>query len=219
MLRSGISLLIVVLVSVPLAARQANYLPAVAAARRASDQVSQAREKAAADAQVPAPKSTAAPTPPAAQATQTPEAPRAGTTTAQGARDTTTGQKSGSEQLIEPQGFTYSAEGRRDPFVSLIGRGTTVRAGATGSRPAGIAGLGASDVALRGTMRGREGFVAILQGSDQKTYIVRPGDKLFDGTIRDISQNDMVIVQQVNDPLSLEKQREVRKVLRQTEAK
>jgi hypothetical protein len=29
----------------------------------------------------------------------------------------------------------------------------------------------------------------------------------------------MVIVQQVNDPLSLEKQREVRKVLRQIEAK
>ena len=40
-----------------------------------------------------------------------------------------------------------------------------------------------------------------------------------DGTIRTISQNDLVIVQQVNDPLSLEKQREVRKVLRQIEAK
>jgi Tfp pilus assembly protein PilP len=71
---------------------------------------------------------------------------------------------------------------------------------------------------LRGTVRSREGFVAILQGSDQKTYIVRTGDKLLDGTIQTISQNDMVIVQVVNDPLSLEKQREVRKVLRQTEA-
>ena len=36
---------------------------------------------------------------------------------------------------------------------------------------------------------------------------------------RTITQNDLVIVQQVNDPLSLEKQREVRKVLRQVEAK
>ncbi len=67
-------------------------------------------------------------------------------------------------------------------------------------------------------MRGREGFVGVLQGADQKTYIVRTGDRLFDGTIRTISQNDMVIVQQVNDPLSLEKQREVRKMLRQVEA-
>jgi hypothetical protein len=46
---------------------------------------------------------------------------------------------------------------------------------------------------------------------------VRPGDKLFDGTVRSISQNVLVILQQVNDPLSLEKQREVRKVLRQTD--
>ena len=67
-------------------------------------------------------------------------------------------------------------------------------------------------------MRGRDGFVAILEGSDKRTYIVRPGDKLFDGTIQTITQNDLVVVQQVNDPLSLAKQREVRKVLRQTEA-
>ena len=61
------------------------------------------------------------------------------------------------------------------------------------------------------------GFVGILQGADRKTYIVRAGDRLFDGTIRSITADAMVILQQVNDPLSLEKQREVRKVLRQTE--
>jgi Tfp pilus assembly protein PilP len=120
----------------------------------------------------------------------------------------------------EPAGFTYNPEGRRDPFVSLLRRGTATRAGTTGigERPPGLAGLEVAEVTLRGTVRSRDGFVAILQGVDQKTYIVRAGDKLFDGTVRTISQNDMVIVQQVNDPLSLEKQREVRKVLRQAEA-
>jgi hypothetical protein len=59
--------------------------------------------------------------------------------------------------------------------------------------------------------------VAILQGADSKTYIVRPGERLADGTIRSITSDALVILQQVNDPLSLEKQREVRKVLRQTE--
>lgn len=120
----------------------------------------------------------------------------------------------------EPQGFTYSHEGRRDPFMSLMRRGTTNQRGAIGGpRPAGLAGLGASEVTLKGTVQSRDGgFVAILQGSDQKTYIVRAGDKLLDGTIRTITQNDLVILQQVNDPLSLEKQREIRKVLRQTEA-
>ena len=120
----------------------------------------------------------------------------------------------------EPQGFTYNREGRRDPFMSLLQRGATNQRGAIGGpRPPGLAGLGAGEVTLRGTVQSRDGgFVAILQGSDQKTYIVRAGDKLLDGTIRTITQNDMVILQQVNDPLSLEKQREVRKVLRQTEA-
>jgi Tfp pilus assembly protein PilP len=121
------------------------------------------------------------------------------------------------DQLIAPPGYTYNPEGRRDPFVSLLRRGT-VPGSDSGPRPAGIAGLAVSEVTLRGTLRGREGYVGILQGADQKTYIVRPGDKLFDGTVRTVSQNDVVIVQQVNDPLSLEKQREVRKVLRQVEA-
>ena len=118
----------------------------------------------------------------------------------------------------EPPGFTYAPEGRRDPFVSLMRRGTGTRGGTVGARPAGLAGLEVAEVTLRGTVRSREGFVAMLQGADQKTYIVRAGDKLFDGTVRTISQNDMVILQQVNDPLSLDKQREVRKVLRQAEA-
>lgn len=120
---------------------------------------------------------------------------------------------------VEPPGFTYNPEGRRDPFVSLMRRGATTRSGgSSAARPAGLAGLEVAEVTLRGTVRSREGYVAILQGADQKAYIVRAGDRLFDGTVRTISQNDMVILQQVNDPLSLEKQREVRKVLRQAEA-
>lgn len=123
------------------------------------------------------------------------------------------------DQLIEPLGFAYVPEGRRDPFISLLRRGSDSRAAASGTRPSGLGGLGAEEITLRGTVRSRDGFVGILQGADQKTYIVRAGDKLYDGTIRTITQNDLVIVQQVNDPLSLEKQREVRKVLRQIEAK
>jgi Tfp pilus assembly protein PilP len=126
---------------------------------------------------------------------------------------------SATQQLIDPPGFTYNPEGRRDPFVSLLRSGGSVAGGGgTGTRPTGLPGLAVAEVTLRGTLRGREGFVGILQGADQKTYIVRAGDRLFDGTVRTVTQNDMVIVQQVNDPLSLEKQREVRKVLRQVEA-
>jgi Tfp pilus assembly protein PilP len=116
-----------------------------------------------------------------------------------------------------PAGFTYNPEGRRDPFVSLARRGLDTRT-ALGPRPAGLAGLDVSEVSLRGTLRSKGEFVAMLQGSDRKTYIVRPGDKLFDATVRSISQNDVVFLQQITDPLSSEKQREVRKGLRQVEA-
>ena len=119
------------------------------------------------------------------------------------------------QSAVEPQGFTYNPEGRRDPFVSLLLRGTDNRN--AGTKIAGLGGLGTSEVSLRGTIASQGAFVGILQGVDAKNYIVRVGDKLSDGTIRSITADSMVILQQVNDPLSLEKQREVRKLLRQTE--
>ena len=116
---------------------------------------------------------------------------------------------------VEPQGFTYNAEGRRDPFVSLLRRGASTNE--AGKRVAGLSGLGTAEVSLRGTLKSQGSFVGILQGVDNRTYIVRAGDKLSDGSIRSITADAMVILQQVNDPLSLEKQHEVRKLLRQTE--
>jgi Tfp pilus assembly protein PilP len=119
---------------------------------------------------------------------------------------------------VEPQGYTYDPKGRRDPFVSLLRRGSDVlRTTGPGARPSGLAGLETGEVTLKGTLASRGAFVGILQGSDQKTYIVKAGDRLLDGTIRAINPDSMVITQQVTDPLSLEKQREVRKLLRQTE--
>lgn len=120
--------------------------------------------------------------------------------------------------LPESQGFTYNPEGRRDPFVSLVRRGGTgLSPTIGGARPAGLSGLETAEVTLKGTIQSQTGYVGILLGADNKTYIVRAGDRLLDGTVRAITQNAVVILQQVNDPLSLEKQREVRKVLRQTE--
>lgn len=116
-------------------------------------------------------------------------------------------------------GYNYNPEGRRDPFVSLLRRGADVQRGPVGARANGLAGLGAGEVALKGIMRGQDGYLGILLGADTKSYIVRPGDRLLDGTVRTIAADSLVIVQQVNDPLSPQKQREVRKTLRQEEAK
>jgi type IV pilus assembly protein PilP len=135
----------------------------------------------------------------------------AGTPAAQTAAKAPAG---GAKEELEPQGFTYNPEGRRDPFVSLLRRGVD---SAQTRRVAGLAGLGTAEVSLRGVVISQGAFVGIVQGVDSKTYIVRAGDKLSDGSVRSITADSMVILQQVNDPLSLEKVHEVRKVLRQTE--
>ena len=63
-------------------------------------------------------------------------------------------------------------------------------------------------------MQIRGAWLAMVAGPDGKVYTVRAGDRLFDGVIRTITAQAVVILQEVNDPLSLEKQREVRKFLR-----
>jgi len=208
----------ILLTSIPAWAQAQAAIGAARGARGAVERASkgappQSLAPPATGAQTPAPKTGAQPPAPAG-GKQTPAAPATGAPTAPA------GAPPEAEAPIEPPGFTYNPEGRRDPFVSLVRRGSTTTRGGVGTaaRPGGLAGLETAEVTLRGTVRSREGFVAILQGADQKTYIVRAGDRLLDGTVRTISQNDMVILQQVNDPLSLEKQREVRKMLRQAEA-
>ena len=229
--RSGFVLIAALLAGVPAWAQGQAAIGAARGARTEVEQASQGTRPAPGRGAQPAtpqpapapqaPPAAPAPAPAPAPATPTPAPqapagapPATGPTAAPSAA-------APAEPSIEPPGFTYDPDGRRDPFVSLVRRGSTTTRGGPGSggaRPAGLSGLETAEVTLRGTVRSREGFVGILQGADQKTYIVRAGDKLFDGTVRTISQNDMVILQQVNDPLSLEKQREVRKVLRQAEA-
>jgi hypothetical protein len=109
--------------------------------------------------------------------------------------------------------YSYRAEGRRDPFVSLVGRGSERPAG---SRPSGVAGLLINEINIKGIVRDGSGFIAMVQGADNRAYVVRPGDRLLDGTVKAIVQDTVVFSQDVNDPLSLVKQKEIRKNLRST---
>ena len=109
--------------------------------------------------------------------------------------------------------YAYDPQGRRDPFVSLIGRGVAEAAKPSGPPGDGLLGLGTAELSVRGILFSRGGYVAIVQGPDQKTHLVRPADRLSDGTVKAITPQGLVIVQEVNDPLSLVKQKEIRKTL------
>ena len=112
------------------------------------------------------------------------------------------------------EAYTYDPAGRRDPFVSLLSRGIEP---ASGKKLTGLAGLTTGEVMLRGVMQSRNSYVALLSGPDGKTYSAHVNDRLLDGVIRSVTPQGIVIMQDVNDPLSLVKQREVRKGLRTAE--
>lgn len=109
--------------------------------------------------------------------------------------------------------YSYSPEGRRDPFVSLL------RRSGDSSRPPGkavgdVSGFLLSEVQLKGIMQSRGTYLALVLGPDSKTYMIRVNDRLLDGVVRAITADTLVVLQDVNDPLSLTKQREVRRTLR-----
>lgn len=124
--------------------------------------------------------------------------------------------KPGSAKPPAPENFTYQPEGRRDPFVSLLGMGSGEPRG-LGKRGEGPAGMSVADISVRGVLESRGAPIAMIQGPDKKTYVVHQGDKFLDGTIRSITPQGLVVVQEVNDPLSVVKQREIRKLLRSSE--
>jgi Tfp pilus assembly protein PilP len=143
------------------------------------------------------------PAPPAAQSAPVTPAPASA-----GAQQTSKPAEAGAP-------FTYNPEGRRDPFVSLVGKGNDPKA--QGVRPPGVPGLLINEVSVKGIVRNSVGFVALIQGPDNKTYVVKAGDRLMDGAVKSIVQDAVVFSQDVNDPLSLVKQKEIRKVLRSAE--
>lgn len=113
------------------------------------------------------------------------------------------------------EAYTYKPDGRRDPFLNLLGTGTENKL--TSRKGEGPAGMTVAEISVRGVMESRGALIAMIHGPDNRTYVVHQGDKLLDGTIKSVTPQGLVIVQEVNDPLSLIKTREVRKMLRSLE--
>jgi type IV pilus assembly protein PilP len=143
----------------------------------------------------PAPQAPAAPAAPASQ----PAAPQPPTPPA-----------------APPDAYSYNPEGRRDPFLSLLGAGAD-RGGPQAKRGDGVAAMTVAEISVRGILQSRGMLIAMVQGPDNKTYMLRQGDRLADGAVQAVTAEGLVIMQEVNDPLSLVKQRVVRKPLRSLE--
>jgi Tfp pilus assembly protein PilP len=115
------------------------------------------------------------------------------------------------EILPAPGGYSYNGQGRRDPFMSLI-RPVTADSGPRTRRP-GVEGFLIQEVALRGILKNVDGYLAFLEGADNKSYWARVGQRLFDGQIVAIDAATVTFKQEVTDPLSPVRSKEVKKTL------
>jgi type IV pilus assembly protein PilP len=114
------------------------------------------------------------------------------------------------ESALAGRTYTYDPAGRRDPFRSLLVR---PEQRAAGSRPPGIAGIAVDDIVLQGIWKTQAGYAAQIRGSDNKSYLLRAGDLLWDGEVIRIGPNEVTFRQNLNDPQSVKPFRDVTKQL------
>ncbi|MGH9381074.1 MAG: hypothetical protein ACRD2Z_10745 [Thermoanaerobaculia bacterium] len=120
--------------------------------------------------------------------------------------------RTGLEEALAGPGYTYDSGGRRDPFVSLLEARTAPRD--SGPRPAGLRGLSIDEIRVSGIFVTARGAAAQISSGDGKaTYLVRAGDRLFDGEVLAISDGEVVFRQELREATALKPYREVVKKL------
>jgi Tfp pilus assembly protein PilP len=117
------------------------------------------------------------------------------------------------EAALSGRAYTYDPAGRRDPFRSLRVRPEDR---ALGARPPGVAGMSVDEIVIHGIWKTRNGYVAQVRATDNKSYLVRAGDLLYDGEVTRVGPNEVVFRQNINDPQSVKPFREVTKQLHVT---
>lgn len=75
-------------------------------------------------------------------------------------------------------------QGRRDPFITLVGRQTGGGPGPI--LPPGKGGLQVSTLILQGIVSGPNGMIAVVANPQKSVYFLRVGDELFDGRVEKI---------------------------------
>jgi hypothetical protein len=113
--------------------------------------------------------------------------------------------------LAGAQESTYDPKGRRDPFVSFA----TPLAGDRQPSCAGP-GLGSrlvEEVTLTGIVSTGQGRRAMLVTPDGQTHFASERSKLCNGHVLRIDAGEVVFVKRVDDPLSAERQIEIRRLL------
>ena len=99
---------------------------------------------------------------------------------------------------------------RRDPFESLVAR-QQAAAGAKSNLPPGKAGLQVSTLRLDGIVKAPNGMIAVVSNPQARTYFLREGDHLYDGTVEKISMDGVSFHEEGKDAFGKPVERQVNK--------
>ena len=97
---------------------------------------------------------------------------------------------------------------RRDPFESLIGR---QQGKGAPNLPPGKAGLQVSTLRLDGIVKAPNGMIAVVSNPQARTYFLREGDHLYDGTVEKISMDGVSFHEEGKDAFGKPMERQVNK--------
>ena len=97
---------------------------------------------------------------------------------------------------------------RRDPFESLVGR---QQGKGEKNLPPGKAGLQVSTLRLDGIVKAPNGMIAVVSNPQARTYFLREGDHLFDGSVEKISMDGVSFHEEGKDAFGKPMERQVNK--------
>ena len=97
---------------------------------------------------------------------------------------------------------------RRDPFESLVGR---QQGKGAPNLPPGKAGLQVSTLRLDGIVKSPNGMIAVVSNPQARTYFLREGDHLFDGSVEKISMDGVSFHEEGKDAFGKPMERQVNK--------
>ena len=99
-------------------------------------------------------------------------------------------------------------QARRDPFESLLGRQANK---GPANLPPGKLGLQVSTLRLDGIVRAPNGMIAVVSNPQSRTYFLREGDRLYDGSVEKISMDGVSFHEEGKDAFGKPVERQVNK--------
>jgi hypothetical protein len=100
----------------------------------------------------------------------------------------------------DAKGVRYDDLTQRDPFLNPLLLKKRIdelnEEESRGQPPPGISGMYISEVVLAGVSMRESGKTAVFKGPDKRAYFLQEGDRLFDGFIRKIEPDSVVLIRE-----------------------